>query len=69
MHGVLHARKEEEKVTAAPAVPVVAAVPATRTRGRRTAGLAPVAGLAHLPEEIWLLVCGFVRSADFPPCQ
>ena len=23
--------------------------------------------LVHLPEEIWLLVCGFLRSADFSP--
>ena len=23
--------------------------------------------LVRLPEEIWLLVCGFLRSADFPP--
>ena len=27
----------------------------------------PATALVHLPEEIWLLMCGFLRSADFAP--
>jgi len=34
---------------------------ASRQRQRRPAAL------AHLPEEIWLATCAFLRSADFPP--
>ena len=30
-----------------------------------TGGGAALVPLVHLPEEIWLLVCGFLRSADF----
>ena len=44
----------------------------TRVTRRRSATKAALAAraraLVHLPEEIWLLVCGFLRSADFPPC-
>ena len=43
-----------QRLDAAPAT--TAAVPATAARA-----------LVHLPEEIWLLMCGFLRSADFPP--
>ena len=46
---------------------------AVRTpRRRRTSAATDTAprvrALVHLPEEIWLLMCGFLRSADFPPC-
>ena len=42
----------------------------TRVTRRRSAATAALAArtLVHLPEEIWLLVCGSLRSADFPPC-
>ena len=39
---------------------------ATAAGGTATATPGQVA-LVHLPEEIWLLMCGFLRSADFPP--
>ena len=35
---------------------------------QRLDALAPAAALlVHLPEEIWLAVCAFLRSADFMP--
>ena len=38
---------------------------ALRSRSRALADAA--AQLPHLPEEIWLAACGFLRSADFMP--
>jgi len=32
-----------------------------------TAAVGVVPALVHLPDEIWLVMCGFLRSADFPP--
>ena len=46
--------------------PVRAAVAVRVTRRRAATRAAAPHPLVHLPEEIWLLVCGFLRSADFP---
>ena len=47
------------------AAPQTAAA-ARPTRRRRAIAAANTAHtLVHLPEEIWLLMCGFLRSADF----
>ena len=47
---------------------VVLALMLTRQRLDNAAPPTPAAGaLVHLPEEIWLLMLGFLRSADYPP--
>ena len=49
---------------------VVLGLMLTRQRLDNAAPQAPAAhALVHLPEEIWLLMLGFLRSADFPPHQ
>ena len=58
-----------QRLDAAPAAPATAR---RTTRQSRVAGAsatprAAAQALVHLPEEIWLLVCGFLRSADFLP--
>jgi len=55
-----------QRLDAAPPTPAAVAVLATRDAAatHATQALVPV----HLPEEIWLKMCGFLRSADFPPC-
>ena len=48
--------------------PALAAAHGRATRAsRRQPPQQPTASLVHLPEEIWLLVCTFLRSADFEP--
>ena len=57
-----------QRLDAGPPVRAAVAVRASR-RGAAAPISAPRARpLVHLPEEIWLLVCGFLRSADYPPC-
>ena len=47
---------------------VVRAIMLARQRlDARARAAADDAAWLHLPEEIWLLVCGFLRSADFGP--
>ena len=55
-----------QRLDAAPPPPAAVAVLATRDAAatHATQALVPV----HLPEEMWLKMCGFLRSADFPPC-
>ena len=43
------------------------ALPAAAPAGPVVQDQQPTALLAHLPEEIWLAVCNFLRSADFEP--
>ena len=55
-----------QRLDASPQPAVAVAVAARSTRRRRAAAAALTArALVHLPEEIWLLMCGFLRSADY----
>ena len=44
-----------------------ALAPPGRVLRSRSGSAARARALPHLPEEIWLAVCAFLRSADFMP--
>ena len=56
-----------QRLDAGPPARAAVAVRTTRSRAAAPTSAPRARPLLHLPEEIWLLVCGFLRSADFPP--